>query len=233
MDAYERHLTIENFLRHVKERGSILDATATEEESETYYELDAPIVEQLVLLLNEQSFTKAIQKMTREIAFYGTRDGRTGFPHKRNIPVDTALIHFVSELGFGATVLENSPTRMVVSAKVFSTTDDTYFNGSPESMRVLHEALVYWNDITQPVEHTQRLDMPPISNIPLQWAVHANKVHFITFLAAGLRSDDISYLLNQWKQIPLEDMLAAVRLAQETGTEIQTVVEEMFGNPEN
>lgn len=167
--------------------------------------------------------------MVSKITVSGTRDGNTGFPPEKKVPVDTALVKFVSELGFGAYALENSATRIVLSVRVFSHIDETHFCGSLEDMQVLHEALVYWNDITQPTEHTQRFDIDTESNIPTQWTIHTNKVHFITFLAAGLRSDDISYLLNQWKMVPLEDLLATVRLSQETEVPLRTVMEDMFG----
>lgn len=173
------------------------------------------------------------------ITVWGTRQKPneplfTDCPARTEKSTDEALITLLKyELGYGGRPVDITPTRVTVVTHVLSCEDTTHFEDSEADMLPIHQALYWWgkateNDdmlISRAAEQLAGTSAFVITNMA-PMLLGGSRIRLALFLSMGITDQKkLTYLLDL-KGPALEDLVAAIRLAEETGADLKEVVEE-------
>lgn len=157
-------------------------------------------------------------------------------PPRMEKSVDDALIALLKyELGYGGRPFKVTSTHVTVVTHVLACKDTLHFEGSEEDMLPIHQALYWWAKATEKDDmlisraSEQLVEMNASTFLTTNFApllIGRSRVRLAMFLAMDITDQEkLEYLLDLKGQ-ELEDLVAAVRLAEETGADLKEVVEE-------
>ena len=164
------------------------------------------------------------------------RRGSEFFPECPAARMDTvpkALDHFLrSELGYGGQIEEieeaDGQIEITIVTRVMNCVDTTHFRGSIDDMRPLLEAYMFYmqaherrgpilDEVSQKMEAMTGMGNASLATNLAPILVGGALVHTAILMACGITEDED---LERGRQVPASDLVAAIELYYENGSEI-------------